>query len=501
MNLPPKKRLTVYVSVITVLALAAAVSWTGYVKASSERQHVTAATVHITTISTSPDYSKPWQSQATKTTTASGAIINGNRILTNAHAVLYGASIEVKRPGLQKSFPAKVELVDHGCDLALLSVEDPSFFAGVEPLAIGRLAPIGSTVDAYGYPVGGETVSATSGVVSRVELSTYAHSERDLLISQIDAAINPGNSGGPVVSDGRIVGIAVQGLEEAENVGYMIPVPVVGRFLQDAADGAIAGIPDLGAYCLPVENEALREYLGLTERQGGAIVTDINFGSASWGKLETDDVLISIDGVPIANDCTVPFADDTRVHFAHLIQQKQVGETSSFTVWRDRAQVTINLQLSRSGLLVPLPAYEPRCAYRVLGGLVFQPATVESFTAQTSEAPTAVLHCYVTSSYATKERRGLVVLTNVLPHRVNRGYQDWLMDTVETVNGVAVRDFEHFNELLDAVSGEWLNLTMGDKSRLVLSLDEARKSNEEILKTFAIAQDRWPAARSTVAMK
>lgn len=53
---------------------------------------------------------------------------------------------------------------------------------------------------------------------------------------QIDAAINSGNSGGPAFNDkGNCVGIAFQSLkhDDAENIGYVIPTPVIMHFIKD----------------------------------------------------------------------------------------------------------------------------------------------------------------------------------------------------------------------------------------------------------------------------
>ena len=43
-------------------------------------------------------------------------------------------------------------------------------------------------------------------------------------IEQIDAAINSGNSGGPALQDDKVIGIAFETLDNAENIGYIIPV-------------------------------------------------------------------------------------------------------------------------------------------------------------------------------------------------------------------------------------------------------------------------------------
>ena len=89
-----------------------------------------------------------------------------------------------------------------------------------------------------------------------------------------------------------------------------------------------------------------------------------------------------------------------------------------------------------------------------------------------------------------------VVLSGVLPHQVNRGYQDWKNDVVAEVQGQSVTNLEHFNKLLDGVDGKWVKITFQDHSILVLDLEEAHKASEQILSNFSIAKDRFPLADS-----
>ena len=44
--------------------------------------------------------------------------------------------------------------------------------------------------DSVRYPIGGDSQSVTSGVVSRIEVTAYVHGSTELLGMQIDAAIN-----------------------------------------------------------------------------------------------------------------------------------------------------------------------------------------------------------------------------------------------------------------------------------------------------------------------
>jgi len=193
--------------------------------------------VKVMSTSDAPDYEQPWQTEGPDAAVGSGAIVmtpRGARVLTNAHVVQNQVFIEVRRYGKSRKFEAVVEGVGHVCDLALLKVKDSGFAKSSPVFPIGDLPVLGDRVSALGFPIGGERLSITEGVVSRIEIYPYEHSQRHLLAVQIDAAINSGNSGGPVVKDGEIVGIAFEALDEAENVGYMIGAPVVKHFLREA---------------------------------------------------------------------------------------------------------------------------------------------------------------------------------------------------------------------------------------------------------------------------
>ena len=118
--------------------------------------------------------------------------------------------------------------------------------------------------------MGGDTISITAGVVSRIEVTTYLQSNTRLLGIQIDAAINSGNSGGPVFNEkGDLVGVAFQSYSssDVENVGYVIPVAVIGHFLDDyQKNGTYSGFPLLGVTWQRMESESLRRNRGLHVR-------------------------------------------------------------------------------------------------------------------------------------------------------------------------------------------------------------------------------------------
>merc|ERR1712226_1365540 len=134
-------------------------------------------------------------------------------------------------------------------------------------MGFGDLPMLQDEVEVLGYPTGGDSLSVTKGVVSRIELQEYTQATSFLLAMQIDAAINSGNSGGPVVNEDRkIVGVAFQGLEGAENIGYVVPVTVLQHFLEDIQrHGRYTGFCTFGISYYMLENESFRRSLGMKD--------------------------------------------------------------------------------------------------------------------------------------------------------------------------------------------------------------------------------------------
>ena len=160
-------------------------------------------------------------------------------------------------------------------DLALIELEDKSFFNGTTALKLGTLPEIQDKVTVYGYPLGGDKLSTTQGIVSRMEHRSYTLTEKRFLIGQTDAAINSGNSGGPVINKDKVVGVAFAGLTMADNIGYFIPVNILSHFLDDVKDNNYDGPPSLGFEWSELESNSHRRMLGLENNSKGILIKSI----------------------------------------------------------------------------------------------------------------------------------------------------------------------------------------------------------------------------------
>ena len=117
------------------------------------------------------DFYRPWQSQGSTSATGSAVVLQGNKILTNAHVIADNTFIQLRKGSNPKKYSARAVAMGNDCDLALLTVDDPEFFEGIVPLELGELPNLKETVTVIGYPEGGDKVSITEGVVSRIEVT------------------------------------------------------------------------------------------------------------------------------------------------------------------------------------------------------------------------------------------------------------------------------------------------------------------------------------------
>ncbi|HEY1899343.1 MAG TPA: trypsin-like peptidase domain-containing protein [Steroidobacteraceae bacterium] len=402
-----------------------------------------------------PDPYRPWAKQQPQDITASGVVIEGHRILTNAHAVLYASEVQIQGAGAGDKISATVEAIAPGIDLAVLKLDDDSFFATHAPLARASALPqIKDAVLAYGFPTGGTSLSITKGIVSRIEFVPYNYPTSGLRI-QIDAAINPGNSGGPAIAADKMIGLAFSRLGDAQNIGYIIPDEEIELFLKDIADGHYDGKPALFDDLQTLENPALRSFLKLDKSVSGIVVHQPYDSSASY-PLKEWDVITRIGDTPVDDQGMVNVAADLRVNFRYMVQRISHDSHVPLTIVRNgkTLHISVPLVVDRPQLVPDLHGEYP--SYFIYGPLVFSRASTAFVSFLNNNAAVMGLFGFMGSPLVTErgamptpERQELVVVASpFLPSKLSEGYSSPTAMVVATVNGVHIRSLAHLVSVL-----------------------------------------------------
>ncbi len=312
-------------------------------------QKVRPAVVNVTTdtIQTTPFGSQGGRGVGT------GFIVRSDGVIvTNYHVVENAQKITVITPPPDtKRYQARVIGGDQTADLAVLKIDAQGL--PTVPLGDSASLQLGQRVVAMGYALaleGGPTV--TSGIVSALgrtikandpNCQTCANGVRTYSdIIQTDAAINPGNSGGPLLNlAGQVVGINSAGDNQAENIGFAIPIDTAKPTIEHAMSNPSQPVAYLGVVSQDL-NRGLAYQFNLPVAQGAYVVDLAPNGPAESAGIKVGDVIVGFDGKPVTSAEAL----------GQLIHQHAPGERVSVeVVQQDGARTTITATLGVN----PLP--------------------------------------------------------------------------------------------------------------------------------------------------
>ncbi|MHB1562379.1 MAG: S1C family serine protease [Isosphaeraceae bacterium] len=450
--------------------------------------------VKITATMRVPDLTKPWTKHSPSEASGTGIIIEGKRILTNAHVVTYASQLFVEGSQSSEKLPAKVVAVAPGIDLAVLRLEDESFFDRRTPLPrTSALPEVKETVLAYGYPQGGSTLSITKGIVSRIEFTAYGDDVSGVRV-QVDAAINPGNSGGPALIDGKMIGVIFSKLTQADNIGYIIPSEEVDLFLKDVSDGHYDGKPALHEPLQTLENDALRAFLRLDRKTQGMVVHSPNPADPN-DPLRPFDLITKIGDHEVDNTGMVKINDRLRLNFHYFVQKTARDNKLPLTIIRQGKTMKLDVPVKSHYpmLIEPLRGKYP--SYFVYGPLVFSPVCSELAAAfgRASSMLSIIGSPLVTrrGDYPKFPGEELVmVIAPMFPHKIGKGYDSPVYKVVKEVNGIKVKNIRHMVEILRDSKEKYTTISFDDRASetMVFNHKDALDATEEILSDNGIRE-------------
>jgi len=284
--------------------------------------------------------------------TGSGFVLDKEgHIVTNYHVVEGAESVTVILSD-ETEAPAQVIGVDPLNDLAVLKIDVPP--EKLVPVTLGDSSTlrVGQRAIAIGNPFGLDR-TLTTGVISA--LGRPLRTSRDTVIYnviQTDAAINPGNSGGPLLnSRGQVIGVNTAIRQNAEGIGFAVPVDTVKRVVPELIAHGRYPHPWLGvlgysltpelarALNLPTDSGILvaRIYRGSPAQQAGVRGASREVIVGNRRLLVGGDILVAVNDHPIKN------WDDLR---EYLEENTRVGQEVSLTVIRDGEPLELTATLA-----------------------------------------------------------------------------------------------------------------------------------------------------------
>jgi hypothetical protein len=322
---------------------------------------------------------------------------------------------------------------------------------------------------------------------------------------------------------------------------------VVHHFLDEYARfGAFRGVAGRGFQWQKLENAALRSRHGVPPDASGVLLARLDpLAPSSINALRARDILLTVEGVPIADDGTVAFRGAERLDFTHLWRQRHCGDTLHAVVLRDGARAEVAFEVARPRPLVPiLHTVDCTPSYYIVGGLVFIPLSVpfleHGYGASWRKVTPVKLQALL-AEYRTQPDQEVVLLFQILSAELNYGYKGTSL-WVNTFNGVKVRNLAQMAALVEvraqracacahaqrsiaharthacsrahahaltraalhpprhqSATGPWLEWETDDGSCIVLDRAEAVANSGVILAQHAIAQDRSADLRGEAA--
>jgi S1-C subfamily serine protease len=448
-----------------------------------------------------PDFFRPWTKAAPEQAAGSGVVIEGKRILTNAHVVIHASQVFVQMRKGGDQLNAKVVGIGPGIDLALLELADAEKLENVPAVPLAdELPELKSRVTVYGYPTGGDNLSITDGIVSRIEFAGYNYSAGGVRV-QVDAALNAGNSGGPAVDEGKIVGLVFSKIAEAENIGYLIPPEEIRAFLADVEDGKYEGNCLMYDQFQSAENQALRKYLELPDDVTGVVVTR-PYREAEDYPLREWDVVTHVGEHAIDNQGYCDVRDGLRMRFMYHVARLAKQGKIELTIRREGEKKTVSVPVSpRRDFLIPI-LEDGYPEYFIYGPLVFTAATQEYVRGLGGNGLGALLVLespLLARLYRPPSEPGeqlVVIATRMFPHPIIKGYDNRPLGVVENFNGKQVKNLRALAEMLRDCDEEFARFEMSDRSEsIVFNREDLEAATEEILSNEGIRYQASAALR------
>ena len=394
----------------------------------------TRSLVEIEITKQSYNYNLPWTVR-NQQISKNGVLIEGRQILTTADGLSNQYLCRVKKGGVSRQYIAKVKWIDYHANVAILTIKEEDFFAGMQSVSLAKAIPQSGSLQVYRWRLG--RIEERAAEIIRLYSGESKMSYVKHLTLSVSSEIESAGWSEIVCNNRDLIGLTASASSGKLEI---LPATFISNVLARSEKNNGAGLGYFDFQYMYGKNPVLLSSKGLKKSDVGVIVTQINPRNKENYPLKVGDIILAIDGFNI--DSEGKYMDPVYGRLSASIlatHMYNAGEILPLLIWRDNEEITINYILPKAdfkGSFIPEQSYDTAPEYLIAGGLIFQPVNGPLLDALGTNMP--VLLDYYRSKKSAQIRDGLVVLTKILPDDFNLGYERLRLQIVDTVNGYTI---------------------------------------------------------------
>jgi hypothetical protein len=208
--------------------------------------------------------------------------------------------------------------------------------------------------------------------------------------------------------------------------------------------------------------------------------------------LQPGDVLLAIDGHPIASDSNVELEGE-QAQFEEVVERKFKGDSVKFDIWRNKQPLTVTIK----HLFTPWPyliqghSYDVNPRYVLYGGLLFQPLNLDLMEAyRSTDLRLRHFFEYFVLEQIYLQHPDVIVLTNILPDPINTYLAPYRGGIVDEINGKKVRTLDDLANAFSEKADHFVIRMIGDGPPLVLDRQKVEAARERIDTRYNVLKDQ-----------
>lgn len=451
------------------------------------------AVVQVTVTYQEYDPFVPWQKAQPKTRSGYAVAIEPDRLITTEDLVRNATLIELRKLKSGQKFIAMVEHADYQVNVATLKIADPARAGGLTPVSLATNVSRDAVLQAVQFDETGDLQQRDARIV-KITVSQLPASPNVSLTFLIQTDMSVNAPGAPMFFGDALAGLVMR-YDRGTRTGMLLPYRVLQRFRDDVAQDPYPGLPSAGFLWTSLVDPAKREFLGAPDDDKGILILSVLPGSGASETLKADDVILEWDGRELDN---LGYYDDPefgRLYLPYLIGgRRRPGETVPLTIIRDRQKQVVNVKLMRrlnSDALIPENVLGEASEYCADAGYVIRELTGEYLRSAGPVWELAVNPRLVDLYWTHRHNPAspgdrIVILSRVLPHPINIGYQFFRGEIVTAVNRQPVRNMQDVFRILEADRGLRRISLRGSEVDIVVDQEEIHEANPRLAAAYDI---------------